>query len=259
MAEKNNDKESWAPRFILAIVVSSLVLVGIITFSCITIWKAADAGAAAKDVLTYTLPVFGTWVATVLAYYFNKENLDAAAKSVKDVMSMTIPEKLQSILVRDKMIPKNAIIGGKLPADKIIFSEVLDEINSKKKGDRYPIFDENDKLIRYVFHKSKIAELLAELALNGVSQNNLQSKTLKDVLDDPDLYEKYGKVFQYTFGTVDESATLMDAKTAMETISKHSDIISNCQDIFVTKGGKKENEVVGWITSGIILENSKSK
>ena len=79
MANETNNEGWRSPRVAIALVVSSLVLIGIIIFSSLTVINAADAGAAARDVLTFTLPVFGTWVATVLAYYFNKENLDAAA------------------------------------------------------------------------------------------------------------------------------------------------------------------------------------
>jgi hypothetical protein len=250
MADGTDKEPFWSSRFVLALIVSAAVLIGIILFGWISITTSDDVAATAKDIFTFTLPVFGTWVATVLAYYFNKENLDAAARNVKDVLSMTARDRLVSISVKDKMIPKDKIVRGRLPADKIKFSEIIKEIDNQQKGDRYPVFDEDDKLIKYMIHKSKIVEYLADLALNGASQKELQSKTLEDMLGDSNYDKKYGELFRSSFGTVDEAATLMDAKIAMDAVPK-------CQDIFVTKGGKRDNEVVGWITSTIIINNSK--
>jgi hypothetical protein len=42
----------------------------------------------------------------------------------------------------------------------------------------------------------------------------------------------------------------MDAKTRM-------DQAPDCQDEFVTKGGTKDDDVVGWITNVIIADNSR--
>jgi hypothetical protein len=50
--------------------------------------------------------------------------------------------------------------------------------------------------------------------------------------------------------TVKEDATLADAKDAM-------DHAQDCQDVFVTKAGTKDEEVLGWITNNIIQDNAK--
>lgn len=44
-------------------------------------------------------------------------------------------------------------------------------------------------------------------------------------------------------------ATLADAKSAM-------DSLPNCQDVFVTQGGTRNEEVQGWVTNVIIAENA---
>jgi hypothetical protein len=251
MANDTGNGGFGSPRAVIALVVSSVALIGIIGFGIVDMLKSSDAAGAAKDVLTMTLPVLGTWVATVLAYYFHKENLDAATKSITDVVKYLTPqEKLQSISVKDKMIPKDKIVHGKLPADKIIFSKVLQEMDTKDKGDRYPIFDEDDHLIKFMIHRSWIDKYLTEQALKGLSSVDLSQKTLKNILDNPDDNTKYGKPFQSSFATVRENATLLDAKTQM-------DQAPDCQDVFVTKGGTKDDDVVGWITNVIIADNSK--
>lgn len=250
MANDNGNEKLRSRRFIIAIVVSSAVLSIIALFGILDVIKATDPSVAAKDVLTLTLPVLGTWVATVIAYYFHKENLDAATKSMTDLVKLTTQDRLRSIPVKDKMIPKDKIVHGKLPPDKVVFAQVLNELNIKGKGDRYPIFDESDRLIKYMIHRSKIVEYLAEQAMKGTPNADLQNKTLKDILGNADDNKKYGELFQSSFTTIGEDATLFDAKTKM-------DKTPNCQDVFVTKGGTKDDDVVGWITNVIIADNSK--
>jgi len=60
---------------------------------------------------------------------------------------------------------------------------------------------------------------------------------------DPDKIE-------HSIDTVREDATLADVKALMEK-NPH------CQDVFVTKGGGRNEPVLGWITNAIVEENTK--
>src|SRR5262245_9265333 len=51
----------------------------------------------AIDILTMVLPMIGTWVGTVLAFYFAKDNLLAATQSTKELLGLN--ERLQKIPV----------------------------------------------------------------------------------------------------------------------------------------------------------------
>ena len=53
------------------------------------------------------MPLFGTWVGTILAFYFSKANFEAATKSVTKIAETkiaSIDEKLSATLVSEKMI-----------------------------------------------------------------------------------------------------------------------------------------------------------
>ena len=72
--------------------------------------------------------------------------------------------------------------------------------------------------------------------------------TLQNLLDGaPELR----LVLQGTFALIKESASLADAKLAMETTP-------NCQDVFVTQNGRKDEAVLGWITNNEVAVNSKA-
>jgi len=255
--DNNNGKEGFcSPRFVIALVVSSLALASIVTFGIIDVVKSTETADAAKDVLTMTLPVLGTWVATVLAYYFHKENLDAATKGMTDIVKQfkTSEEKLQSIQVKDKMIPKNEMYFEPwLLSKPIILFAAIARLKKSGKGQRIPVLDDKG-CIKYMMHLSKIEEYLKRKACEFLADksripgdNPTESLTLDGLLnDDPGL--KW--LFETSFGTVAEGATLADAKKVM-------DLTPMCQDVFVTKKGTRDEEVIGWLTNVIIAENSQ--
>ena len=56
---------------------------------------AGQESDTAKLLLSSILPLLGTWVGTVLAYYFAKENFESAARATGRLAGI---EKLRSIL-----------------------------------------------------------------------------------------------------------------------------------------------------------------
>src|SRR5262249_1611345 len=100
--------ESIGYRNILALAVLIASVTGISLLSITIIWKSGNTEESAKTVLTSVLPLLGSWVGTILAFYFSKENFEAATRSVTELAKQITPqEKLQSTPVRDKMIRKN--------------------------------------------------------------------------------------------------------------------------------------------------------
>ena len=78
------------PRTKLAFLVTlfSIITVGIIS---LTILVGSVFGAdleGAQLVLTGILPLLGTWVGTILAYYFSKDNFETAAASERKRLSI---------------------------------------------------------------------------------------------------------------------------------------------------------------------------
>src|SRR5215469_480815 len=68
--------------------------------------KNPTAGEMTRYVFASIIPLLGSWMGTVLAYYFSRENLAAATQSVRDLtQAVTGMDKLKATLVKDKMIP----------------------------------------------------------------------------------------------------------------------------------------------------------
>ena len=100
--QENNSRSNYV--FILAVLIIGSSIVGLYLLSLALILKNS---ANAKEILNILLPVLGTWVGTVIAYYFSKENFESANRSVKEMVKQLTPmEKLKSIAAKDKIFHK---------------------------------------------------------------------------------------------------------------------------------------------------------
>ncbi len=228
----------------IAIVVLGVSIPGVIILGGIMIATSDDKSNAAQYVLAAILPLLGTWVGTVLAYYFSKDNFESATKSTKELLG--VDQKLSKIKVADVMISYASIIKVEEDDnDKIVLKQWLDTMAKEKKGQRLPVF-KSDKSARYGIHKSIINDFLVSEAIKGEDKDKLKAKTLTDLITSkPELEGVIKK-----FGTVSRDATLEKVKAIMD----QSD---DTQDVFVTEDGKKTGAVIGWVTNVIVDENSK--
>ncbi|MDR4485337.1 MAG: hypothetical protein R3B95_19420 [Nitrospirales bacterium] len=249
-----NLKENWKdPRFLLAIGVLGFSLIGVFLLSCVVLVSDQSQNKldTAKTVLAAILPLLGTWVGTVLAYYFSKENFESANQNVREMVKLTSMEKLQSIRVKDAMIPLKDIdvfrVTKQDPMDKALLMDKLIEFANKNKRNRIPIVDEND-LPLYVIHRSLIDRFIVDKHSAGISQMDMKKLTLKDLVETSS--ENIQNIIKVSFGTIQENDTLADAKREMERENYRL-------DVFVTKDGTAKSSVVGWLTNLIISERAK--
>ena len=204
--------------------------------------------AYVKDILTILLPVLGTWVGTILAFYFSKENFAAAAQQTSDLVKQLTPdEKLQSVSAVDVMIPMKGEKTTKLildkPDDQInLKTNIIDALFEKFARNRLPVVDPTDKII-YIIHRSFVDKFVASKLL--AEPGAAASLTLKDLLAD----EEMKKVF-VAFGVVGKNAKLITVK---EKMAGNPD----CSDVFITEDGTANTSALGWITNVILEENSK--
>lgn len=241
---KDLSRKETLSRIYLAVGLTVFSVCGISALAVAIVCLSDDVSDAARMVLAAVLPLFGSWVGTVLAYYFSKENFEAATRSVTELARVSLQERLESTPLRDKMISKSEMFYVNLPADQIKLLETLKALAKSKKGNRLPVLNDKDQPV-YILHRSAIDRYLVKAA-GKPSPPDLSSLTLADLLTDSELTG----LAEESFATVREDGTLADAKNAMSRTP-------NCQDVFVTKRGTKYEEVLGWITNVIIEEYSK--
>jgi hypothetical protein len=232
-------------------------------------------------IFTTVVALVGTWVGTILAFYFSRENFEAAAKSSAAttaalVKQLTPGEKLAATLVKDKMIKRSEMFFVRTPNESINLTKTLEDLEKTGKGNRIPLLDENDKPV-CVLHRSTIVEYLfkktrsiapPDAPANPVIQSppvvvsppaaglppaaiDPATLTMKDLMADWEKDPKLTEMLKNSFALVKESANLGDAKAAM-------DSRKGCQDVFVTKTGSGNEPVLGWVTNVTISENAVS-
>jgi hypothetical protein len=255
---KSQSAPTDAFRNRVALYVLNSAIWGLITLAVLLVLSSASN---AREVFNALLPVFGTWVGTLLAFYFSRENFEAASKSVREMaQAVTGAEKLQSTPVKLVMIRPDRIetlpdpLLNKKDAE-ITLTELINHLQHGTKRDRLPIFKDNKKVgpAERVLHRSIVEKFIAQATLQQPPLKPIGELTLADLMADPQL----GKVVLGSFALVKSDATLADAKNEMDKTSAALGRAGNCYDVFVTENGKPEETVIGWVTNDIINENAK--
>jgi hypothetical protein len=251
-ANKPNNERHWVTMIVLLGSFGGLITLAVVIVVC-SATDNPERSKNAQTLFTALLPVFGTWVGTLLAFYFSKDNFEAASKSMIDMADKVagVDERLKQIPVREKMRALKDITNWPIKPGEEDKSKLNELFVRFARLDRIPMINDNGCII-YLVYKNMLNQFLSQIALNPAKlpNKNATDATFKDVLDsDPKLKD----VFQKSFGFVSEDATLADAKRTMETVAK----MTPCNDVFVTKTGQKDEPIIGWITDNTIAENLK--
>lgn len=220
--------------------ISALALVG-------AAWSGAtNFKDTSQLIFNALLPLLGTWVGTVLAYYFSRKNFESASQSVERMVNLTTEQKLGQMFVEKEMMRPGQITVVKIPAGKEPKDILLADLRSML-GDRItrlPIVDSNG-VVLYVVHQSGLFKFLAEKALQGAGVD-VPKLTLQDLVDDATL-----KDWVVNIVYVSAQASVADAKMKMEQQT-------GCQDLIVTQTGDKKEPMLGWMTNVDIGRLSKA-
>jgi hypothetical protein len=194
------------------------------------------------------LPLWGTWIGTVLAYYYSKQNFDSANRSIQKIVDkFTSEQKLESVKAKDVMIARARLITQKLSKaeglSKFNLKEDCLDFIEKNKIKRIVILDEQDRA-KYVVHRDLISyfitnEILQGRSVSGYTLEDMYAKGSQEIRDTMDNSVKF----------ISEQANLLEAKQIM---MKYK----NCRDVFVTLNGIASEPILGWITDVTISENS---
>jgi predicted transcriptional regulator len=205
--------------YTLIISSSAIIVLAIITM-------VQSNGENAMTIFNTTLPVFASWIGTVLAFYFGRENFESANKQVQEIVTTFKDEKSSTYYSRDIMITPYAMTTFMMKTEEN--NIMLDEFFQRFKThhvSRLPIIDSN-KRIKYIVHESKLHQYLSNQELD-----------IRETSFDDFLLNK-----NYTKGYL-----LVSENTSVEDIKKILQESKNCKDIFVTKEGKEDEELLGWI------------
>jgi len=240
----------------IAIWLVAFCAIGVTLLSAIVLIGAVkDPGYALGDavqlVFTAVLPLMGTWVGTVLAYYFSKDNFEAASKSVQDMAKIATDEKLKTLFVRDEMISFDSMTYLQLTAAKPAGQWTIKELQKMLSGKitRIPVLNENRHVL-HVIHDSIFFRFIANeserlSAATPPEKFDPDKETLANLLAIAELK----RIVTESRAFVSVNATLAAAKNAMDTKP-------DCLDVFVTQSGAETEPIEGWLTNKRIMKHA---
>ena len=198
------------------------------------------------NVLQILFPLWGTWIGTVLAFYFGKTNFEVAVKSYESVIEKLSPnEKMAKLYVKDHMILLEKIVYLEYEAVKEMkITEVLEDENFKS-FNRYPILENG--VVKCIIHRSLFYKFTHLKMQEGLEISAIKELKLKDLVESTEEWIR--EILEKGIAIIPLNATVLDAKNAI-------DCIAECEDVFVTNSGRKDDPVLGMITNSMILKEA---
>jgi hypothetical protein len=230
---ENNEIKPKEPRSFVAMYTLIFSGAAIVALAAIAIIKGKPEDT--MTIFNICLPVFASWVGTILAFYFGKANFESANAQVNKLISQRFSqEDLNKTPLKIIMRPFSDMTCFKIPAGKGEKDFQLKELNDLMNADknRLPVITSDNRPL-YMIHLSTIDAY--------TSAGGQLTDTLQQFLDAKRGTES-GFGMNEGFIVLAEITTIAEAKEQL-------DKIKICQDIFVTKNGTPNEELSGWLSN----------
>ncbi len=263
-AEGTSKAESFINTLAITIVViSSAVLLVLIIMAWWNLPTCEDCNkegfANTKDLLSVFLPLIATWMGTILAFYFSKENFDNANRSVKTLVDRIKgpAEILEGLSVSDVMVRLDhstlLTFANEEEFRKFPLSELLKKM-VETHSERMPILEKDTLKFIFLIYRSTVERFILEVTAGKlpVKRQNVQPKDLivNDMFESDFQIIKDIVALNFKDYFLPITATLDEVRKAMQDNTI-------CQDVFITKTGNKDEAVQGWITNNMIVEKAE--
>jgi hypothetical protein len=245
MAQSTNQTEDKA-RSSIAFWVLLLSGGGLLLVSIAAIWfaKSEDRAETTRLVFASITPLLGTWVGAVIAYYFSSANLRAGSETALAAVSaaggLTPETPVTQVMTPLSRIHPVQRVDDDTAARALKLTELYGTMKDAGRG-RVPILNMSDVPL-YVVHEQDIDEYSGSKPANEA----VASKNLPDTATVGLLIEEFAS--QLRFAVVKETATLADARSALNAVD-------GAKDVFITADGTTSSAVKGWLTNSDLAKS----
>jgi hypothetical protein len=216
----------------LGVLITSIVIIGAVAI--VAILEATDKSDTTRFVFTSALPVLGTWVGTILAFYFARDNLQAATESTLRLTSGLAPTTpVTAVMIGVNQINPKVTAADDAAAKALKLKDLYKSMQDAGQS-RIPILDSSGAAL-YVVHEPDIDKYAQSVPAKAAALAD--TETLDKLLADADL-----KKAVTAFTAVPSTASVGEAR---EQLRSNPDV----KDVFVTAGGKATDQVLGWLTN----------
>ena len=261
-SQNNRANSRFTNLFATIILIFSITVIGILIWVAYTTIHAIKEDSSfnhAKELFNILLPVIGTWMGTLLAFYFSKDNFAAASQQANDWADRISGSgaNLQQLAIKDVMIrTENArplLFDNleKFKEDKLVH---LLGIMENSQAERLLILEKGTMKFIFMLYRTTIERFFIGWESGEITiPDTPYAPEKKKELTMADMYKSDYKTFEAILNIeavfISIGATLDKAKEAMQNNS-------TCQDVYVTKNGSRDEEVLGWITNKLIIEKA---
>ncbi len=236
-------------KFITYSVIAVTIIIAIAAILMSLFGKMESNGL---DYVAKTLvPLWATWIGTVLAFYFGKSNFDTATKSYETIINkLTSEERLSQTSIADMMIPFSKMETMDYEDSRSLTIQQILDNKRFKPYNRYAFVDDS-QVLRYIIHRNNFAQYIADHVEQALtSGRNPKDTTFGDYIDE------YGKSENSCTTWVGEDVYISISDNLLSAARQISSK-RNVRDVFVTQNGKSGEPVLGLITDDDILKVMK--
>lgn len=215
----------------LALLIIGVSVIAITILAFYTIYKTPQE---AKNILNVVLPVFASWVGTILAFYYGRENFESANAEVRKIIQQISPEQRAKEIISKHMRPIVSMSCFMIPVGKTDADFTIADLRKKLSINisRLPVIDSNSKP-KYMIHESSLNKYVQT---GGQDTDTLETFIKKQKADGIEYVDNKG------FVVVSERTSIGNAKSKMDSNPP-------CMDIFVTKTGGGDESLLGWLSN----------
>jgi len=256
----NNGQSQFVNILALIIIILSAAILTILIIMASDKYTNSDEKAfiRVKDLINILLPLISTWMGTILAFYFSKENFKIAAESNSALMKQVtgIDKKLQELKASDIM-SKRDIFTLQVYKDENDFrsqkiSDIL-KILVDSNSERLVVLEKDTFKFIFLIYRTTIERFKLGITEGKITTAKQPPPPVNDLTVDDMLRSNYTlikDIINIKNCFLPLTATLSEVKEAMQDNSI-------CQDVFITKTGSKDEAVEGWITNDMIIEKAE--
>lgn len=224
-------------RTALAFIVMFLGMAGVVILGIIAMSNAKDQEKTSQLVFTAVLPLLGTWVGAVLAFYFSRDNLQAGSQTTIDAVR-SLQTGASTGPVTDFMTPLARIkplrqVADEAAAKALSLADLYASIHTSGNS-RVPVLTKANVPL-YVIHEPDIDKYAQKNSTSSLSLT--ATATVQALLDDVEIGPQLT-----AFVTVSPTATLEEARRVFASSA-------GTKDVFVTGDGQRTSAVIGWLTN----------
>jgi hypothetical protein len=231
-------KETVSPKGRQQVIIATWVLaVGTVTLLALGITAIIVDKTKTMDIFNTILPVVASWVGTVLAFYFGRENFVSASEQARETFKSISPEEVNKEPASTLMRSINQMTYFAIPAgneDKDIkLSDLRAKFDPAKNVYRLPVLYSTGAP-KYMIHQSRFDNYLAE---GGKPEDTLETF----------ISNQKGKNVEYG---LNKGFVIVSAQTSVADAKRQLEKVPSCQDIFIAQNGKPDEPLIGWISDG---------